>query len=286
MQGGRTRGMLDVKCKRYEVRCKKQKTHTIVKGTFYIYNPFMSLKILNYSLQIEEFSKEILNEANLSLGAGEIAVLIGANGSGKSSFAMSIAGIPGYEKSGEVWIGDNQVEALAIDEIARSGLFVSFQAPPEIEGLSLFDFINTAYSAVKPRLEAEGKEVLSSFKLRKKIKETAELVGLNESFLVRSTNQGFSGGERRKSEVLQMLVLEPKVAILDEVDSGLDIKSTANIAKILREEADKSKTSILVISHSPEFIRKLKPNKIIELNGKKFVEVSIEEIEKFAEDDK
>ena len=240
----------------------------------------MSLKIKDYNLKISELNKQILENASLEVNAGEVVVLIGANGSGKSSFAMSLLGIPGYERSGSVEVAGGETLEASIDEIARSGLFVSFQSPPEIDGLSLFDFINTAYRSIY------GDEGLSSFKFRKRILEVANLVGLNETFLTRSTNQGFSGGERRKSEVLQMLILEPKIAVLDEVDSGLDIQSTANIAKILRQVADEKKTSIIVISHSPEFIKKLKPNKIVELRDKKFVEVNFEEIEKFAEEGK
>jgi Fe-S cluster assembly ATP-binding protein len=243
----------------------------------------MSLRITNYELQIKELDKQILQNANLEVKEGEIVVLIGANGSGKSSFAMSLIGIPGYERSGKVEVDSKETLDLNMDEIAKAGLFVSFQSPPEIEGLSLFDFINSAYTSASSVQADSGIERLSSFKLRKKILETANLVGLNETFLTRSTNQGFSGGERRKSEVLQMLVLEPKVAILDEVDSGLDIKSTANIARILSQIAREKNTAIIVISHSPEFIRKLQPNKIVELKDKKFEEVSIEDIEKYAD---
>lgn len=238
----------------------------------------MAINISNYNLIIEDLDKEILKNASLNLKEGEIVVLIGANGSGKSSFAMSLIGIPGYERDGSVKIDEIETIESSIDQIAKAGLFVSFQSPPEIEGLSLFNFIASAYKSIY------GDGGLSSFKLRKKIIETAELVGLNESFLERSTNQGFSGGERRKSEVLQMLILNPKVALLDEVDSGLDIKSTINIAKILRETANNQKTSIIVISHSPEFIKKLNPNRIIELKDKNFIEVNIDQIDKYAEE--
>lgn len=231
----------------------------------------MAIKIENYSLTISDFDKEVLSSASLEIKSGEIVVLVGENGSGKSSFAMSLIGIPGYDRNGSVKIDNQETIDLDIDEIARLGLFVSFQSPPEIEGVSLFNFISSSYQAI------HGNK-LSTFKLRKQILESAKLVGLNESFLERSTNQGFSGGERRKSEVLQMLVLEPKIAILDEVDSGLDIKSTANIAKILRERADSQKTGILVISHSPEFIKKLSPERIIELKNKKFEEISIDQL--------
>lgn len=235
----------------------------------------MSLKIKRYSVGINELGKQILDNAELEIKSGEIFVLIGENGSGKSSFAMSLIGIPGYERSGSVKVAGIETIGLRIDEIAKSGLFVSFQTPPEIDGVSLFNFINSGYRAI------HGDNGLSSFKLRKKILETADMVGLGESFLERSTNQGFSGGERRKSEVLQMLILEPKIAVLDEVDSGLDIKSTANIAKILRNIASEKKISMLIISHSPEFIKKLEPNRIIELKDKGFKEVAIDEIERF-----
>ncbi len=237
----------------------------------------MSLRISKYTLKISELEKQILDKADLELNSGDIGVLIGPNGSGKSSFALSLIGIQGYQKSGSVEVNEEEISGKNIDEIAKAGLFVSFQAPPEIEGLSLFDFINSAYRAI------HMEKGLSSFRLRKKIIETATLVGLNESFLSRSTNQGFSGGERRKSEVLQMLILEPKVAILDEVDSGLDIQSNLNIARILKDFAKVQNSTILVISHSPEFIRKLQPKKIIELRDKSFIEVSMDDIEKYSD---
>jgi Fe-S cluster assembly ATP-binding protein len=238
----------------------------------------MALEIKNYTLKIEELDKQILENVDLKIRDGEIIVLVGENGSGKTSFAMSLIGLPGYARNGSIKLNDVETIESNIDEIAKAGLFVSFQSPPEIDGLSLFNFISTAYRSLY------GEGGLSSFKLRKKILEVANLVGLNETFLERSTNQGFSGGERRKSEVLQMLVLEPKVAILDEVDSGLDIKSTHKIARILREKASEGKMSIIVISHSPEFIKKLSPNRIIELKGKKLVEVSMAEVEKFEDE--
>jgi Fe-S cluster assembly ATP-binding protein len=234
----------------------------------------MSLKIKNYSVKIEDLNRKILNEANLEINKGEIFVLVGHNGVGKSSFAMSLIGIPVYERTGSVFIGDTDTVNLNIDEIAKTGLFVSFQSPPEIEGLTLFDFINTAYRSIY------GDNGLSSFKLRKKIIDSAKAVGLDESFLARSTNQGFSGGERRKSEVLQMLVLEPEIAVLDEVDSGLDIESTGNVAKLLRNFATENQKSLLIISHSPEFIKKLSPDKIIELKEQKFIETTFSNIDK------
>lgn len=239
----------------------------------------MSLQIKNYNLRITEFNKHILDNVNLDVKPGEILVLVGENGSGKSSFAMSLLNLPVYERSGSVIIDGSETIDMSIDEIARSGLFVSFQAPPEIDGVSLFNFIQSSYSAMHP----EGG--LSSFKLRKKIQETAELVGLNDSFLERSTNQGFSGGERRKSEVLQMLVLEPKIAVLDEVDSGLDIKSTNNIAKILRQKANEGGMSFIIISHSPEFIKKVKADRIIGIENKKFKEVNLAELDDYIDEE-
>jgi Fe-S cluster assembly ATP-binding protein len=231
------------------------------------------LTISNYNLTISELSKHLLDNINLEVKKGEVVVLVGENGSGKSSFAMSLIGIPGYDRSGFVQMNGTNTVDLDIDEIARLGLFVSFQSPPEIDGVSLFEFINSGYKAIHP----EGG--LSSFKLRKKILETAKLVGLNDTFLERSTNQGFSGGERRKSEVLQMLVLEPSIAILDEVDSGLDIKSTQNIAKIIRAKANEGNMGFLIISHSPDFIKRIEPDRIVEIKDKKIVEVdSIEHI--------
>lgn len=239
----------------------------------------MALDIKNYSLKIEELDRQILDSVDLEIKKGEVVVLVGENGSGKSSFAMSLMNLPGYERQGSVKIEGEETIEMEIDETARAGLFVSFQAPPEIEGVSLFNFIQTAYKALYP----QGN--LSSFKLRKKIIETAELVGLNESFLERSTNQGFSGGERRKSEVLQMLILEPKVAVLDEVDSGLDIRSTNNIAKIIRNKANEGNMCFLIISHSPEFIKKVKADRIIGIEDKKLKQVRLEDLDNYIDED-
>jgi Fe-S cluster assembly ATP-binding protein len=239
----------------------------------------MLLQIHNYNLKISELNRDILNDVSLEVEKGEIVILVGENGSGKSSFAMSLLNLPMYERSGKILVEDIETADMSIDEIARAGIFVSFQAPPEIEGVTLFDFIQSGYKAMHP----EGG--LSSFKLRKKIQETAELVGLNDTFLERSVNQGFSGGERRKSEVLQMLVLEPKLAVLDEVDSGLDIRSTNNIAKIIRRKADEGKMSFLIISHSPEFIKKIKADRIIGIEDKRFKPVDIEELDNYIDED-
>lgn len=238
----------------------------------------MLFEIKNYSLKLPDLDKELLEKASLRVDEGEIVVLIGENGSGKSSFAMSLLGLPEYTRKGKVLVEGKNIIDLNIEESARAGLFVSFQSPPEIEGVSLFNFIHSAYKSCHPD------SGLSSFKIRKLIAENVKKVGLNESFLERSTNLGFSGGERRKSEVLQMLTLMPRVAILDEVDSGLDIKSTQNIAEVLKNFVKESNSALLIISHSPEFIKKLSPDRIMELKAKKFVEVDFNEIYKFEND--
>ncbi len=233
----------------------------------------MSLKVTSYSLTIRENNKQILENANLELEPGTVTVILGENGTGKSSFAMSLLGFEDYERSGSVMI--NGVETIGMEtfEIARLGLFVSFQSPPEFEGINFEQFLINAYKAFNQDATT------SIFKIRKSIKEKIEKIGLSEEFLKRDLNQGFSGGEKRKAEILQMLVLQPKIAILDEVDSGLDIKSRARIAEVIREQA-KAGTTFLIVSHSLEFVKTLEPNRIVELRDKKFYDIDISEIEK------
>lgn len=229
----------------------------------------MLLEIKNYSLKITELNKDILDNADLAIDKGDIIVLQGKNGSGKSSFIMSLLGLSAYSRSGTVKIDGEESIDKSIDEIARMGLFVSFQSPPDIEGVSLYEFLSTAYRAIYPE------DKTSSFKLRKEMIKNAEMVGLNKSFLERETNRGFSGGERRKSEVLQMLTLKPKIAVLDEVDSGLDVESRENIAKIINDLArgkEKERITFLIVSHSNEFIDLLKPDYRITILDKKLVE--------------
>lgn len=225
----------------------------------------MGLEVTNYTLKITESDKLIVDDVNFSLPPGEIVALVGDNGVGKSSFATSLLGLETFEREGSVKIGGKETIDLSIEEIAKLGLFVSFQSPPEFEGVSVFEFISAAYRNL------HGTEKLSSFKLRKKIIEISSYLGFDETMLNRSLNQGFSGGEKRKSEILQMLVLEPKIVILDEVDSGLDLKSKNKVIETLNTFKNKNSkdTSFLIISHNIDFLQKVSLDRIIELKNHK-----------------
>lgn len=229
------------------------------------------LKIKRYTLGLKENGKQILDNASLEIENGQICVLVGKNGVGKSSFAMSLLGLSEFERSGSVMI--NNIETIGLDtyEIAKLGLFVSFQTPPEFEGITLGQLILSAYKNF-------SNDNLSSFKIKKEILKIMSLLDLDSEFLDRDVNVGFSGGERRKSEILQLLVLRPQVVVMDEVDSGLDISSLNKISKILKNYTKDRNASLLVISHNPEFIKKLQPNKIFELKEKQFCEIDMNDL--------
>lgn len=223
--------------------------------------------ISNYSVKIEETGKQILSSANLDINPGEVIVLVGKNGVGKSSFAMSLLNIAGYEKSGSVNINGIELSEKEIEEVARSRLFISFQSPPELDGVSLFNFIQKSFRSIYPQDE------ISSFKLKKAIHSALTEVGLDDSFVQRNMNQGFSGGEKRKAEFAQLMVLNPLYAVLDEVDSGLDIGSTIAITNLIRKLARENQIGFLLISHNLDFIKKINPDRIIELRYQNFHEI-------------
>ena len=228
--------------------------------------------------------KEILHGVDLKIRPGELHAIMGPNGSGKTSFVMSLMGHPGYKVSiknaasapgsvreltqkssgrGEFRIGDTDLLELRPEDRARAGLFVSFQNPVEIAGVSLLAFLRTAAKSLRP----EEKKPLSQFK--EEVKKALKMVGLDESFLARSVNEGFSGGERKRVEVAQLFVLCPKFAILDEIDSGLDVDSLKLVAKALKEIVKEQQIGILLITHYQRILHFLKPDKVhVLIDGK------------------
>ncbi|MBI2442486.1 MAG: Fe-S cluster assembly ATPase SufC [Candidatus Levybacteria bacterium] len=203
--------------------------------------------------------KEILHGVDLAIKPGEIHVVMGPNGSGKTSLVMSLMGHPGYKvkiQNSKFKIGANDMFTLLPEERARAGLFVSFQNPVEITGVSFLAFLRTASKSLRP----DEKIPLSTFK--EKVLDALGIVGLDESFMHRSVNEGFSGGERKRAEVAQMLLLRPKFAILDEIDSGLDVDSLKLVAGAIEHVAEEQKTGILLITHYQRILHFLKPNKV------------------------
>jgi len=213
----------------------------------------------------EENEKEILKGVDLKLEKGNVYALMGPNGSGKTSLSNSITGHPKYVvDSGEILFEGENILKLKPDERARKGIFMSFQYPEEVSGVTLSKFLRMAYNSMHPK---NKKSVLEFHEL---LREKAKALELDESFLERYLNQGFSGGEKKKSEILQMLVLNPKLAILDETDSGLDIDALRTVARGVREFSN-SGNCVLIITHYKRILEYVKPDKVFVMLGGKIV---------------
>ena len=212
-----------------------------------------TLEIRDLHVQVE--GKQILKGIDLTVRQGEIHALMGPNGSGKSTLANVLMGRPGYEVTGgEVRFKGEDVLKLTPDQRAQRGLFLAFQYPTEVPGVSVVNFLRTAYKAVK------GDEI-SALAFRKHMKEKMNLLGVEDSMVQRYVNQGFSGGEKKKNEVLQLAVLEPEIAILDETDSGLDIDSLKAVATGIQQLAG-PELGVLVITHYQRILNYITPDRV------------------------
>lgn len=214
------------------------------------------LVIKNLQVSIEE--KEILKGVNLELKPGELCVLMGPNGSGKSTLALAVMGNPKLTLDvSRLSLDGQNIAKLSPDKRARLGLFLAFQNPVEVPGVSYFNFLRLATSNVVDTAKKEKNNGILEFK--KNVVKTAQSLGFEENLLSRSLNDGFSGGERRKSEILQALTLKPKYAILDEPDSGVDVDAQKILAAKISQLV-KSGTGILLITHNPKILKYLKPD--------------------------
>jgi Fe-S cluster assembly ATP-binding protein len=219
--------------------------------------------------------KEILKGINLEIKTGEIHAIMGPNGSGKSTLANILAGRDGYEiTKGEVTYEGKNLLELSPDERAHEGIFLAFQYPVEIPGISNSTFLKTALNEIRKH---KGLEELDALEFLTLIKEKMKLVGMDESLISRPVNQGFSGGEKKKNEIFQLAVLDPRLAILDETDSGLDIdalKIVAHGVNIFKNQ--NSEKSVIVVTHYqrlleyiiPDFVHVLYNGKIVKSGGK------------------
>ena len=215
----------------------------------------------------------ILKGLNLEIKAGEIHAIMGPNGSGKSTFSKVIAGHPDYEVTGGevIFQGQNLLD-LGPEERAQSGVFLAFQYPLEIPGVSNLDFLRVAYNAKR---KAQGLEELDAFDFDELVREKLDVVKMDDRFLSRSVNEGFSGGEKKRNEILQMAVLQPTLAILDETDSGLDIDALKIVASGVNQLAT-PQTATLVITHYqrllnyiiPDFVHVMADGRILKTGGK------------------
>jgi len=201
-------------------------------------------------LHVKRDGKEILKGVNLKTGPGEVHAIMGPNGSGKSTLAYTLLAHPKYEvTSGDIILDNESILELTADERAKKGLFLGFQYPTEVSGVGFSHFLRTSYNALSKALQGEDREVFITVReFQNYLKQNINAVGLKDEFLSRYLNEGFSGGEKKRSEVLQMAVLKPKVSILDEPDSGLDIDAVQAVAKAISEVSDKNSTTI-VITH-------------------------------------
>jgi Fe-S cluster assembly ATP-binding protein len=229
------------------------------------------LSVKNLTANVDD--TPILKGMNLEIKAGEIHAIMGPNGSGKSTFSKVLAGHPDYEVTGgEVtYLGENLLE-LDPEDRARSGVFLAFQYPLEIPGVSNLDFLRVAYNSKRKHA---GLEELDAFDFDDLVEQKLDIVKMDASFLNRSVNEGFSGGEKKRNEILQMAVLEPKLAILDETDSGLDIDALRIVANGVNQLSTPD-NAMLIITHYqrlleyivPDYVHVMANGRIIRTGGK------------------
>ena len=229
------------------------------------------LKIKDLKATIE--GKETLNGINLEVNAGEVHAIMGPNGAGKSTLANIIAGREEYEVTGGVIsLEGEDIAELDPEERAHRGVFLSFQYPVEIPGVSVTNFMKTAINETR---KAQGKDDMTAKDMLKMIREKSELLEIDRKFLSRSLNEGFSGGEKKRNEIFQMAMLEPKLAILDETDSGLDIDALRIVANGVNKLKNKDNATIVITHYQrlldyivPDFVHVLYNGRIVKSGGK------------------
>ncbi len=234
-------------------------------------NSAVILSVRNLTADVD--GNQILKGLNLEIKAGEIHAIMGPNGSGKSTFSKILAGHPAYEVTGGevIFMGQNLLEMEAAER-AIAGIFLAFQYPLEIPGVSNLDFLRVAYNA---RRKNQGLEEIDSFDFEDLIQEKLEIVKMNPSFLERSLNEGFSGGEKKRNEILQMALLEPKLAILDETDSGLDIDALKIVSNGVNQLTSPENATIMITHYQrllnyiePDFVHVMEAGRILTTGGK------------------
>ncbi|MBA2709258.1 MAG: Fe-S cluster assembly ATPase SufC [Tatlockia sp.] len=229
----------------------------------------LNIKDLNVAIN----EQPILKGINLNVKAGEVHAIMGPNGSGKSTLSKVLAGHPAYDvTSGEIYYRDNDLLPLTPEERARAGIFMSFQYPVEIPGVTNINFLKASVNAVR---KGQGKNTLDAIDFLSFIREKCKLLDMDESFLYRSINEGFSGGEKKRNEILQLIALEPCLAILDETDSGLDIDALRVISQGVNAMRSADRSIILVTHYQrlldyiePDFIHVLANGRIVKSGDK------------------
>jgi len=237
------------------------------------------LKIENLHVSVE--GKEILKGVSLEVKKGEVHAIMGPNGSGKSTLSSVIAGNEDYEVTkGNIYFNNENIEDLSAEERAHKGIFMSFQYPVEIPGITVTNFIKTA---INSNLKARGLKEMPANEMLKKIREKADLLEIDSRFLSRSLNEGFSGGEKKRNEIFQMAMLEPTLAILDETDSGLDIDALRIVASGVNKLKNKDNATVVITHYQrlldhiiPDYVHVLQDGKIAR-SGDKDLALQLEE---------
>ncbi len=230
------------------------------------------LRLQNLKASINE--KSILNGLNLEIKPGEVHAIMGPNGSGKSTLANILSGKNGYEVTGSLKYDGLNLQDIPIEERAQKGIFLAFQYPLEIPGVNTTNFLKTSLNTIR---KAKGEKELDTLSLLKLIKEKASELNIDEKFLSRQLNVGFSGGEKKKNEILQMKLLEPKLAILDETDSGLDIDALRIVADGVNSHKSNN-NAFLIITHYQRLLDYIKPDFIHVLSNGKIVKTGRAEL--------
>ena len=236
------------------------------------------LKINNLMASVTETEEKILNGLNLSIGKGETHAIMGPNGGGKSTLVNVIAGKDSYTvDSGEIKYLEEDLIEMPVDERAKKGIFMAFQYPSEIPGVRPWQFIKASVDAKR---KFEGDKELSVRDFSKKYDQNLEIVGINQDLMKRSLNEGFSGGEKKRNEILQMNILDPGLAILDETDSGLDVDALRQVADSINNFMTPDKSLILITHYQrlldyikPDFVHIMHNGKIIKTGDAKLAEI-------------
>ena len=233
-----------------------------------------TLEIQN--LHVEVDGKEILHNINLKFEENKVHAIMGPNGSGKSTLANTIMGHPKYQiTKGKILLNGKDFTNSSPDQRAKAGIFLSFQYPSEVPGVKLNTFLRTAVNA---KLRQQGKKEYSVVEFFKLLKEKMQLLNMDAKFRKRSLNEGFSGGEKKRMEMLQLLLLEPQFAILDETDSGLDVDGIKQVADAIKEAKSESDMGIILITHYERFTKELMPDMVTVLCNGKVIKQGSEEL--------
>jgi len=244
----------------------------------------MTKELLIENLRVSIAGKEILRGVNLNLRQGEVHALMGPNGSGKSTLSYALMGHPNYEVTGgSATLEGQDLLAMEPDERAKAGIFLAFQYPTSIPGVTVANFLRHAVSNVRNPERKEGEDLIPMRDFRKELREQMDELGMDHEFARRYLNEGFSGGEKKRAEILQLAMLRPAFAILDETDSGLDIDAVRIASEGVNRVAAKYGTGVLVITHYERILTYIKPQFVHILFGGQIVESGGPELVKHLE---